>query len=219
MDEPGGGGGRRRGRRPGSPNTREAVLAAARSAFATHGYGKATIRSIARDAGVDPSLVIQFFTSKEDLFRASLELIVGPPEDVAASVAAAEGTLGTRMATLYFGLWERPETRPALTAMALSAASEPEARNAIRQLMGRQFIGPIAEHIGAERAARRVPLAATQLLGMAFLRYVVPTDPMASMPVADVIQVVAPVIDRYLTGDLDAVLTAELRPFGAAGPG
>jgi AcrR family transcriptional regulator len=195
------------------------VLAAARSAFAEHGYRKATIRAIARDAGVDPSLVIQFFASKEDLFRASLELIVGPPEDVAARFAAVEGTLGHRVATFYFGLWERPETRHALIAMALSAASEPEARSAVRQLMARQFVGPIGAQIGVEQAVRRMPLAATQMLGMAFLRYVVPTDPMASMPVEDVIRLVAPVLDRYLTGDIDEFLTASLLPLGVPDEG
>ncbi|GAA3389611.1 TetR/AcrR family transcriptional regulator [Cryptosporangium minutisporangium] len=212
MSTPDVGLGRRRGRRPGSPNTREAVLAAARSAFAEHGYRKATIRSIARDAGVDPSLVIQFFTSKEELFRACLELVLGPPEVAAAQFAAAEGTLGHRLATFYFGLWERAESRHSLTAMALSAASEDEARRAIRTLMLRHFVGPIGAEIGLDRAARRVPLAATQMLGMAFLRYVVPTDPMASMPFDDVVRLVAPVLDRYLTGDLDDVLTAELTP-------
>ncbi|SHN47325.1 TetR family transcriptional regulator [Cryptosporangium aurantiacum] len=209
---------RRRGRRPGSPNTREAVLTAARAAFAEHGYRKATIRSIARDAGVDPSLVIQFFTSKEGLFRASLELLIGSPEEVAARFAAADGTLGRRLATFYFGLWERPDTRPALTAMALSAASEDEARRAVRGLMARHFVGVIGREIGVEQASRRVPLAATQMLGMAFLRYVVPTDPMASMPVDDVVGLLAPVLDRYLTDDLDEFLTAELIPLSVPGP-
>jgi len=218
MSIPDAGTARRRGRRPGSPNTREAVLAAARSAFAEHGYKKATIRSIARDAGVDPSLVIQFFTSKEDLFRASLEVIIGSPEELSALVAASGETLGHRLATFYFGLWERAETRHALTAMALSAASEPEARNAVRTLMARRLVGPIGAEIGAERAVRRVPLAATQLLGMAFLRYVVPTDPMASMPFDDVVRLVAPVLDRYLTGEIDDCLTAGLAPLRIPAP-
>ncbi|TQS42598.1 TetR family transcriptional regulator [Cryptosporangium phraense] len=203
---------RPRGRRPGSPDTRAAVLAAARAAFAEHGYKKATIRGIARSAGVDPALVIQYFTNKEELFRASLELVIGPREHLDASFRATEGTLGFRLASFYFGLWETPGVRESLTAMALSAASEPEAQRAVRALMSGRFIGPIGAVIGAEEAARRVPLCATQMLGMAFLRYVLPTDPMASLPVEDVIRLVAPVLDRYLTDDLDDCLSAPLVP-------
>ncbi|MFI5955955.1 TetR family transcriptional regulator [Cryptosporangium sp. NPDC051539] len=203
---------RPRGRRPGSPDTRAAVLGAARVAFAEHGYKKATIRGIARRAGVDPALVIQYFTNKEELFRASLELVLGPSEELEKAFRDTEGTPGFRLASFYFGMWETPGVRESLTAMALSAASEPEARRAVKALMSGRFIGPIGAVIGAEKAAERVPLCATQMLGMAFLRYVIPTDPMRSMPVQDVIRLVAPVLDRYLTEDLDDCLTVPLTP-------
>jgi AcrR family transcriptional regulator len=46
------------------------ILAAAREEFARHGPA-ATVRSIAHRAHVDPSLVLQYFTSKEALFIAA----------------------------------------------------------------------------------------------------------------------------------------------------
>ena len=60
----------RRGRRQGEPVSREAVLGAAKRRFAKEGYEKTTLRAIARDAHVDPSMVLYLFGSKAELFRA-----------------------------------------------------------------------------------------------------------------------------------------------------
>ncbi|MGH3412395.1 MAG: TetR/AcrR family transcriptional regulator, partial [Marmoricola sp.] len=48
-----GAGGTRRGRRPGSPDTRADILAAARELFAAGGYAGTSVRSVAARAGVD----------------------------------------------------------------------------------------------------------------------------------------------------------------------
>jgi AcrR family transcriptional regulator len=69
---------RRTGRRPGNQDTREAILAAARSAFAERGFDAAPIRQIATAAGVDPALVHHYFGSKEELFRATVDIPVDP---------------------------------------------------------------------------------------------------------------------------------------------
>lgn len=58
--------------------SRDAVLAAAKKRFAEDGYEKTTLRAIADDAHVDPSMVLYLFGSKADLFRAALRLIIDP---------------------------------------------------------------------------------------------------------------------------------------------
>ena len=65
---------RRTGRRPGNPDTREAILTAAREAFAERGYDAASIRAIATRAGVDPALVHHYFGAKEQLFLAAMRI-------------------------------------------------------------------------------------------------------------------------------------------------
>ena len=69
---------RRPGRRPGTADTRGQILAAARETFSEKGFDKATIRGIARQAGVDPALVHHYFTSKEGMFVAAMELPINP---------------------------------------------------------------------------------------------------------------------------------------------
>ncbi|MDG4862133.1 helix-turn-helix domain containing protein, partial [Streptomyces sp. T-3] len=56
-----------------SDATRAAILAAARERFAADGYERATIRAIARDAGIDPSMVMRYYGNKEGLFSAAAE--------------------------------------------------------------------------------------------------------------------------------------------------
>jgi AcrR family transcriptional regulator len=47
-----------------SKETRGAILAAARRRFATDGYERATIRAIAGDVGIDPSMVMRHFLDR-----------------------------------------------------------------------------------------------------------------------------------------------------------
>jgi AcrR family transcriptional regulator len=66
------------GRRPGNPDTREAVLAAAREAFAERGFDGASIRGIATAAGVDPALVHHYFGTKDQLFLTAVQAPADP---------------------------------------------------------------------------------------------------------------------------------------------
>jgi AcrR family transcriptional regulator len=65
-------------RQPGRPSKAEPdgallLLEAAQSVFAMHGFKVATVRKIAKDAGVDPALIIHRFGSKEALWKAVIE--------------------------------------------------------------------------------------------------------------------------------------------------
>src|ERR1700733_3321791 len=72
-DSPAPGARRRGGRRAGGSSSRQTILDVARLAFPANGYAGTSLRGIARDAGVDPSLVVQFFGSKAGLFGAVVE--------------------------------------------------------------------------------------------------------------------------------------------------
>ena len=68
--------------RPGAPRrsdaTRAAILAAARERFAADGYERATIRAIAADAKIDPSMVMRYYGNKEKLFAAAADVRARP---------------------------------------------------------------------------------------------------------------------------------------------
>ena len=53
---------------PKSIRTREAIEAAARELFAINGFDRTTVRDIGARAGIDPSMIIRYFGSKDALF-------------------------------------------------------------------------------------------------------------------------------------------------------
>lgn len=64
------------GRRAGSRQRRQRILAAARACFGEAGFAGATVGAIAGRAGVSNGLLYQFFRSKEHLFEVVLREII-----------------------------------------------------------------------------------------------------------------------------------------------
>ena len=195
---------RGRGRRQGEPVSRDAVLSAAKQRFATEGYEKATLRAIAQDARVDPSMVLYLFGSKEELFRESLRLIIDPEVLVAALTGAADDDpdIGARMVRTYLRIWEAPATAASMRAMLQSATSNSHAHDAFRGFMQNYVLTAVSDVLGGgEQARLRAMLAASQLVGTALLRYVMQVPPLATLSVDEVVRLIAPTVTRYLTAD------------------
>jgi AcrR family transcriptional regulator len=194
---------RRRGRRQGEPVSRDAVLRAAKQRFAVEGYEKTTLRAIADDARVDPSMVLYLFGSKAELFRESLRLIIDP-EVLAGALAEGDGDMGTRMVRAYLGIWEHPDTAASMVAMLQSATSNPDAHEAFRAFMQNYVLTAVSGALGGgEQARLRALLAATNLVGTAVLRYVMRVAPLADLPAEDVVSLIGPAVTRYLTASAD----------------
>jgi AcrR family transcriptional regulator len=195
---------RRSGRRPGQPQTREAIAAAARAQFAELGYERTTMRGIAVAAGVDPALVVHYFKTKDALF---LEVMAMPPEIAAALSAIAEGPveeIGRRLATLIVGGLENPASRAIVLGRIRAAATHDDGAALVRETVAVD-IGRLVDAIGADRGETRAALVGTQLVGLAFTRYVVELGPLAAMSPGELIEVLAPTLQRYLTGPLEGV--------------
>jgi AcrR family transcriptional regulator len=193
---------KRRGRRQGEPVSRDAVLAAAKQRFATEGYEKTTLRAIAHDAHVDPSMVLYLFGSKEELFRESLRLIIDPEVLVAALTGDDDPDIGTRMVRTYLGIWETPDTAASMRAMLQSATSNSDASDAFRGFMQNYVLTAVSSVLGGgERARLRAMLAASSLVGTAMLRYIFEVPPLAALSADEVVRLIAPTVTRYLTAD------------------
>jgi AcrR family transcriptional regulator len=186
------------------------VLAAAKKRFAEDGYEKTTLRAIAHDAHVDPSMVLYLFGSKADLFREALRLIIDPDVLVAA-MTTGEGDIGSRLVVQYMKIWETPETGNTMAAMLHSATSNGDAQDAFRSFMREYVLTAVSGVIGGDEQARlRAMLAATNLVGTALLRYVMKVPPLATLPAEDVVRMIAPTVTRYLTADADELGLPEL---------
>jgi len=192
----------RTGRRPGDSGTREAIRAAARAQFAEQGYDRTSLRSIALQAGVDPTLVSHFFGSKQQLFAEVMQLPFDPSAVLPRIVAGDPATIGTRLATFVVTVLQTPEGHARLTGLVRAAASEDAAAAVVRERVTREILAPLAAKLGSDRPELRGALAASQVVGMVMARHVVKVEPLASLPAEQVIALIGPTLQRYLTEPL-----------------
>ncbi len=193
-----------RGRRPGGPDTRGEILAAARAAFATKGYGATSMRGVAAEAGVDPALVHHYFDGKDGLFLASLEVPVDPRELVPRLVEEGIDGAGERMLRTFLAVWDDPVVRlPLLTLVRTSLGAEGPV-DLLRDGMFRLVFTPLADAlapvVGEPEAHRRVQLVASQLIGLVVARYLLVLEPLASLSTEEVVARVGPTLQRYFDG-------------------
>ncbi|WNM37655.1 TetR family transcriptional regulator [Micromonospora halotolerans] len=194
---------RRTGRRPGNPDTREAILAAARAAFAERGFDAASIRSIAAAAGVDPALVHHYFGTKEELFRATVAIPVDPAQLVPAVLAGDPDRVGERLVRTFLTVWDSPVGGAAVALLRSAVSSEWTAR-LLREFLATQVLRRVLDQLDVDPAQLplRGALVATQVAGLAMMRYVIRLEPVASADPETLVATIGPTVQRYLTGDL-----------------
>lgn len=176
-----------------SDATRAAILAAARERFAAEGYERATIRSIAKDASINPSLVMRYYGSKEGLFAVASAIDLRLPDLTRLPV----DEVGAALVSHFFGRWESDET---LTALLRAGASNPMGAESMRQIFRTQ-VEPLVTAVCPlpEEASVRATLIASQILGAALLRYVLRYPAARDLSLDDLLAWLAPVVQHYLT--------------------
>ena len=192
----------RSGRRPGESGTREAIADAARRLFAERGYDRTTIRAIASAARVDPALVGHYFGSKHELFLAVAELPFDPEIVLPMLLGGDRNEIGARLATFVTTMLEEEGARTHILVIVRAAASEPAAAAAVRELLTRRTLGPLAAGLGVIDAELRATLVGSQIVGLVMARYVVGLEPLASLPREELAAAIAPTLQRYLTEPL-----------------
>ena len=190
-----------RGRRPGAPDTRAEVLAAARTSFAEKGFRGTTIRAVAAAAGVDAALVHHYFGTKEDLFLAALEIRVDPRVAMVPVVEGGVDGAGERLLRVFLSVWDDEESRLPLMAVVRGIV-EPAGQQLLRDGFMRMVLGPLGTRLELDRPDDRMALVASQLVGIVVLRYLVRVEPLASMPADVLVATYAPTLQAYLSGPL-----------------
>jgi len=188
----------RTGRRPGTGGTRERILAAARSDFSRAGYESVTIRGIAAEARVDPALVLHYFESKDGMFRAAVQFPVDPGEFIPRLLAPGLDGLGGRLVGFFLDTWDLPAGSP-LLGLIRSVVGNEEAAALLREFVTREVLGRIARALELDHPQLRAGLVASQLVGLAMLRYVIKVEPLASASRDEVVTWLGPTLQRYLT--------------------
>ncbi|WP_407837853.1 TetR family transcriptional regulator [Streptomyces sp. DSM 116496] len=181
------------------PGTQERIRLAARAEFAARGYDKTSVRGIAKAAGVDPALVHHYFGSKDELFATAIELSMEPALVLPAIIGAGPDGIGERLARYFLGVWENPVTRTPMLAVIRSALTHEAAAKVLRRLILHRLLERIAADLNVPDPTFRAELAASHMVGIAILRYVVQVEPLASADPETIVELVAPTLQRYLT--------------------
>ena len=176
--------------RRSSEQTKAVILAAAREQFAKSGFERATIRAIAADANIDPSMVMRYFGNKDQLFAAAADFDLAIPD--LADVDRDQ--LGAHLAGHFISRWERDE---ALILLLRSSATNADAAQRMRVIFASQLL-PVIAKLNPVAPERRAALIATQMLGLALCRYVLQLPPIVAMPHDEAVAWLGPTVQRYL---------------------
>jgi AcrR family transcriptional regulator len=190
----------RRGPRPGGADTKAEILAAAAKVFARDGYQRGSVRGIAREAGVDPALVRHYFASKSELFVEALR----PPIDLTAQVdrisAGDPALVGFRVMTFFVDTWDDPFRGPRMLQLMRAALDHADVAEFVDALIVKGVIQKVAARVGAADPAHAAGMAASQVFGLAMVRYAARIEPLASEPGDQLIARYGPIVTRLLTG-------------------
>jgi AcrR family transcriptional regulator len=188
----------RTGRRPGTPETREAILVIARRRFAVRGYDATSLRDIATEAEVDPALIIHYFRTKEKLFAAATDLPDGLSDVLQSLTALPLHDFAQALVRAYLDLIDSDDSRNAILALVRSAVSNENAAATLREFLTVQLLPAIERLTRHPDAPLRASLVAAQLIGITTQRHVIRLEPLVRATPGEIVALVAPAIEQYL---------------------
>lgn len=157
------------------------------------------MRAIAADASVDVAMVYYFFGNKEGLYTAAA--VTGPEHplhQLAALLDEGPEDIGRRLVRQFLQRWDAGAAFEPLVALWNSADLLPQARN----MLEHSLVGPLAKRLnrdfGVSEPELRLELAASHLIGLAFARYQLRIEPLASIGIEQLVASIGPTIERYL---------------------
>jgi len=152
--------------------TRERILAAARSRFSQQSYETVGTREIAGDAGVDAALVNRYFGGKEKLFAEVIhggfliqEELLADLDTLGASLV--QQTLGSPKAAAK---GEDATAFDALGVLLRATGNSPIAAMVAERFQA-EFVHPLAKRLRGRDAELRATLIASYLIGLATMHH------------------------------------------------
>ena len=207
------------GRRGGGSNTRTDIVDAARACFAEDGYDKASMRAIARRAGVDPALVHHCF-DKAELFMATVNMR-HDPSDIFDAVHTSP-CQGEELLRAFLQEWEPlpGSTGPSPFVTIMQAlCSSTETVRALREFLTERVWSrqhddgrPPGPHV-------RQALITSQLWGVAVSRYVLGLEPLTSATIDEVADCYGPILQATFDSPSPPGLPWRRRSAGAVPKG
>jgi len=196
------------GRRPGHADTRGAIVDAAKRIFAGKGYDGASLRAIAREAGVDPALVHHYFDGKASLFVAAMALPFDPRHVQEQTSSSSSPSVGAGIILGFLTMWDQAEgTGSSFAACVAAMAAATNVADAMREFVAERVWDNSPTNPGESAALtrQRRALVSSQLMGLAFTRYILRVPPVSTATPRQIARWAGPTLDRYISGSIDEV--------------
>ena len=195
-------------RRPGRPrkergeaSARSAILKAAGDEFAERGYEAASLRAVARRAGVDSALVHHYFDGKPDLFAATLEAPLRPDRVLEVVLAGPRDRVGEALVRYLLERLDDEKAARRMVVILRTVLGGGPGTRMVREFLTREVLSKLAALNDAPDAELRAELAASQLVGLMMVRYGLRIEPIASTPAEELVRRVGPVVQAHLLGE------------------
>ncbi|HEY5229462.1 MAG TPA: TetR family transcriptional regulator [Galbitalea sp.] len=186
----------------GPTATRKNILDAARARFAKDGFTRSTIRSIAGDAGVDASLVMQYFGSKDELFAAVMDSGPNTMSRIAEAFDGPEDSVGERVTRAFLEVWDgEPQESEPLQALLRAAIGNERATSQLRDLIQKRVIVDLGRRVRDDpEMTTRIEVASSMLVGVIVGRRLVGVDALVRQDRDSLVAIIAPAIQALLAG-------------------
>jgi AcrR family transcriptional regulator len=178
-----------------STTTRARILAAAKTLFSSKGYERTTIRAVAGAAAIHPSMVIRYFRSKERLFAAAVTFDLRLPSSIGQT---PKNKLGIALVHHFFDRWEGQAAGDELPSLLRAAVTHPEARKRLVQIFEQQLAPFVKRLCSPSKSHECAALIASQMLGIAYTRYVLKLPAVVRLPRKSILRRVGATIQSYL---------------------
>jgi AcrR family transcriptional regulator len=163
------------------------------------------VRAVAAAAGVDSALVHHYFGTKEQLFAAAVHIPIDPLAVIGPLREVPVEELGRTLLSILLPLWDSEIGASFVaTLRSILAGSEVNLFRTFIQDVIAVEVGPRIDNPPGS-GILRIQFVASQLVGVVMARYILELEPFASLPAQQIIDTVAPTVQRYLTGDLPAL--------------
>jgi AcrR family transcriptional regulator len=156
-------------RKRDADQTRADILVAAQNVFATRGYAAAGVREITALAGVNSSLAIRYFGSKEKLFEEALNGLL----DVTVLTRPDRSNFGVQLVEAFVS---EDGSRINPLELLVRSAGDPEAHTIAYRLLRERIHRPLAEWFGGEHGSAKSTQMLTLAVGFFTYRLLYPLD-------------------------------------------
>jgi AcrR family transcriptional regulator len=142
-------------------------------------------------------LIHHFYGTKEGLFIAAMEFPFDPAEILPQVLAGGpREEIGERLVRTFLAVWDQPDMRARALAVVRSAATSEQGAAMLREFLTSAMLERAADALDTARL--RVLCGVAQMIGVVIMRYVLLVEPIASASDEELVELLAPTLQRYL---------------------